>query len=455
MTGLLPLGFHLAGWRHPDAYEHQTMNLEQAIEVAKLAEAAKFDMLFVADGNAVRQMDNPDLFEANSISDRPAVYDPVTLYAALSQHTSHIGMLATSSTTYEEPYITARRFASLDHLSGGRSCWNIVTGSYPGDSVNFGFAEHVEKSVRYERSDEFVEVCKGLWDSWAADAFVEDKSSGRYLDASKVHTLNHVGTHFSVKGPLNVARMPQGYPVLCLAGQSEAGREMAAKQADVVFSVASTLAEAQAFYADVKRRLPAYGRSADELKIMTGVTVYVGETEAEVDELDAQLQALIEPRVGVAYLSKLVEMDLRGYDVDGPLPDLSGDTNAIAAYRIMIRAMSEREGGLTIRQAYERVLPSMGQTVVKGTPVQIADQLEEWYRGGAADAFNVGFPVMPTGLRRFAELVVPELQRRGLFRTEYEGTTLRDSLGLRYPVNPYFPAPASVRPVQPVNGEAL
>jgi FMN-dependent oxidoreductase (nitrilotriacetate monooxygenase family) len=440
MTGLLPLGFHLAGWRHPDAYDDQTMNFEQAVEVAKLAEAAKFDMLFVADGNAVRQLENPDLFEANSISDRPAVFDPITLYAALSQHTSHIGLLATASTTYEEPYIMARRFASLDHLSHGRTCWNVVTGSYAGDSVNFGFAEHIEKSVRYARSDEFVEVCKGLWDSWAADAFIEDKSTGRYLDASKVHVLDHVGPHFSVKGPLNVSRMPQGHPVLCLAGQSEEGREMSAKQADLVFSIASTLEEAQTFYADVKRRLPTYGRSADDLKIMTGITVYVGESEAEVDDLYDELQSLIEPRVGVAYLSKLVDLDLRGLDVDGPLPDLSGDTNAIAAYRIMIRAMSEREGGLTIRQAYERVLPSMGQTVFKGTAVQVADQMEEWYRNGAADGFNVGFPVMPVGLRRFAELVVPELQRRGLFRTEYEGTTLRSSLGLAVPANPYFEA---------------
>ena len=438
MTGLLPLGFHLAGWRHPDSYDHQTMNLDQAIEVAQIAEAAKFDMVFVADGNAVRQMDNPDLFEANSISDRPAAYDPITLYAAVSQHTSHIGLLATASTTYEEPYVMARRFASLDHVSRGRACWNVVTGSYPGDSVNFGFAQHVEKSLRYERSDEFVEVCKGLWNSWAADAFIEDKESGRYLDASRVHTLDHVGRHFSVKGPLNVARMPQGYPVLCLAGQSEEGREMAAKQSDLVFSIASTLDEAQLFYADVKRRLPAYGRSPESLKILPGVTVYVGESEAEVDDLYEELQGLIEPRVGVAYLSKLVEMDLRGYDVDGPLPDLSGDTNAIAAYRIMIRAMSEREGGLTIRQTYERVLPSMGQTVFRGTAVQVADQMEEWYRGGAADGFNVGFPVMPTGLKTFSRLVIPELQRRGLFRTEYEGTTLRSSLHLPTPVNPYF-----------------
>lgn len=438
MTGVLPLGFHLAGWRHPDAYQNQTMSLEQAIEVTQIAEAAKFDLVFAADGNAVRQMDNPDLFEANSISDRPAVYDPITLYAAISQHTSRIGLLATASTTYEEPYIMARRFASLDHVSTGRACWNVVTGSYPGDSVNFGRAEHIAKSLRYERSDEFVDVCKGLWDSWAEDAFIEDKASGRYLDASKVHVLDHEGAHFSVRGPLNVARAPQGYPVLCLAGQSDEGREMAAKQADLVFSIASTITEAQEFYADVKRRLPTYGRSPESLKIMNGVTVYVGDSEAEVDDLYEELQGLIEPRVGVAYLSKLVELDLRGYDVDGPLPDLSADTNAIAAYRIMIRAMSEREGGLTIRQTYERVLPSMGQTVFKGTPVQIADQMEEWYLAGAADAFNVGFPVMPTGLRRFAETVVPELQRRGLFRTEYSGSTLRSHLGLEQPVNPYF-----------------
>jgi alkanesulfonate monooxygenase len=437
MTGLHGLGSHLAGWRHPKAWTHQTMNLDHAVEIAKIAEAGKFDMLFVADGNAVRQMDKPALFEANSPSDRPAGFEPLTLYSAISQHTQHIGLLATATTTYEEPYLLARRFASLDHLSKGRACWNVVTGSYPGDSVNFGLEKHVDKAVRYERSDEFVEVCKGLWDSWAADAFIEDQSTGRYLDASRVHTMNHKGKHFSVQGPLNVARMPQGYPVLFLAGQSEAGREMAAKQADCVFAVSNTLAEAQEFYADVKGRLAKYGRSPDSMKIMPGCTVYVGRTEAEADDLYAELQELITPTIGVPYLSKLTEMDLSPYDIDDPMPDLSSETNAIAAFRNQIDAMAKRDD-LTIRQTYERVLPSMGHTIFKGTAEQVVDEMEAWYKGNAADGFNIAVPVMPGGLHDFVDLVVPELQRRGLFRTEYEGATLRDNLGLTTPKNQFF-----------------
>ncbi|SPT64003.1 LLM class flavin-dependent oxidoreductase [Actinomadura madurae] len=437
MTPLLALGSHLAGWRHPKAWTRQTMNLDQAIELAKIAEAGKFDLVFLADGNAVRQMDKPALFEANSQSDRPAGFEPLTLLSAISQHTEHIGLLATATTTYEEPYLLARRFASLDHLSKGRACWNIVTGSYPGDSVNFGFDKHVDKAVRYERADEFVDACKGLWDSWAADAFIEDQNTGRYLDASRVHTLNHKGKHFSVQGPLNIARMPQGYPVLFLAGQSEAGRELAAKQADCVFSVSNTLPEAQEFYADIKGRLDRYGRAPDSLKVMPGCTVYVGRSEAEADDLYRALQELITPDVGVAYLSKLVDMDLSAYDCDGPMPDLSVETNAIAAFRVQIGAIVQREN-LTIRQAYERVLPSMGHTIFKGTALQVADEMEEWYRGKGADGFLINAPIMPSGLHDFVDLVVPELQRRGLFRTAYEGGTLRDRLGLPTPRNPFF-----------------
>ncbi|SFP35893.1 FMN-dependent oxidoreductase, nitrilotriacetate monooxygenase family [Actinomadura madurae] len=252
-----------------------------------------------------------------------------------------------------------------------------------------------------------------------------------------MHTLNHKGKHFSVQGPLNIARMPQGYPVLFLAGQSEAGRELAAKQADCVFSVSNTLPEAQEFYADIKGRLDRYGRAPDSLKVMPGCAVYVGRSEAEADDLYRELQELITPDVGVAYLSKLVDMDLSAYDCDGPMPDLSVETNAIAAFRVQIGAIVQREN-LTIRQAYERVLPSMGHTIFKGTALQVADEMEEWYRGKGADGFLINAPIMPSGLHDFVDLVVPELQRRGLFRTAYEGGTLRDRLGLPTPRNPFF-----------------
>lgn len=434
MTGLLGLGSHLGGWRHPDAWDGQVMNLDHAIQTAQLAERGLFDLLFLADGNAVRQMDKPALFAANSPSDRPAVFEPITLLAAISQHTKSIGLLATATTTFDEPYLMARRFASLDHLSGGRACWNIVTTSYPGDALNFSRDAHVPRGDRYERSREFVDICKGLWDSWAADAFVEDKSTGRFLDPSRVRELNHRGKHFAIKGPLNVSRSPQGWPVLFLAGQSEEGREMAAEHADCIFAVTNTLEEGKAFYADLKGRLPRYGRSPDALRIMPGCTAFVGRTEAEADELFEELQALIPPSVGVPYLSKLVEMDLSGLPIDGPMPDLSGDTIAIASFRKAIAEMARRES-LTIRQTYERVLPSMGHIVFRGNPAQVADQMEEWFRGEACDGFNVGMPVMPRCLGNFVDLVIPELQRRGIFRTEYRGGTLRERMGLPLPAS--------------------
>jgi FMN-dependent oxidoreductase (nitrilotriacetate monooxygenase family) len=437
MTGLGSIGGHLGGWRHPNSWDDTVMNLEQNIHTAKLAERGKFDMLFLADGNAVRQMDKPALFEANSPSDRPANFEPVTLLAALSQHTKHIDLLATATTTYEEPYLLARKFASLDHLSGGRACWNIVTGSYPGDSVNFGYAEHIPREVRYERSEEFVEVVKGLWDSWAADAFIQEKETGRYLDKERVHVLNHVGKHLSVKGPLNVARMPQAYPVLFLAGQSEQGRELAAKHADCVFAVADNQIAAVAFYDDVKARLDAYDREPDSLRILPGCTVYIGESEAEADDLYDELQSLISPAVGVPYLSKLTEMDLSPYPIDGPLPDLSGEVVGISSFRRNIAEMATRED-LTIRQTYERVLPSMGHVVFKGDAVQVADQMEEWFTNRACDGFNLGAPVMPFGLERIVDNLIPELQRRGLFRSEYTGSTLRENMGLATPENPFF-----------------
>jgi FMN-dependent oxidoreductase (nitrilotriacetate monooxygenase family) len=416
MTGLLGLGGHLGGWRHRDAWTDNVMNLDHAIETARTAERGKFDLLFLADGNAVRQMDKPALFAANSPSDRPAVFEPVTLLAAIAQYTRHIGLLATATTTYDEPYLVARRFASLDHLSKGRACWNIVTTSYPDDALNFSRTEHVARGLRYERAREFVQVAKGLWDSWADDAFIQDRATGRFLDPTRVHVLNHQGKHFQVKGPLNVARCPQGYPLLFSAGQSEEGRELAAQHADCLFAVTNTKAAGQAFYADIKGRLDKYGRRPDALRILPGAAAFVGHSEAEADELYEELQALIAPELGVPYLSKLVEMDLSPFPIDGKLPDL------------------------TIRQTYERVLPSMGHVVFKGDAKQVADQMEDWYTSNACDGFNITMPVMPRSLNDFVTLVIPELQRRGLFRTEYEGETLREVMGLPVPVNPNFPA---------------
>ena len=276
-----------------------------------------------------------------------------------------------------------------------------------------------------------------MWDSWAEDAFLQDKVTGRYLDPAKVHTLNHVGKHFSVQGPLNVARPPQGYPVMFMAGQSELGREFAAKTADGLFTITDTKEAGQAVYADVKGRLTKYGRTPDELRVMPGCSVYVGRTAAEADELFEELQALIAPELGVPYLSKMVEMNLEGLPLDGPMPDLSAPTNAIASFRNSIAAMATRDN-LTIRQTYQRVLPSMGHTVFKGSAKQVADEMEDWYTSKACDGFNVLTPVLPRGLTDFVDLVVPELQRRKLFRTEYEGRNLREVMGLKVPWNPNF-----------------
>ncbi len=437
MTGILGLGHHLGGWRHRDSWPNTVMNLDHAIWIAKEAERGKLDLVFIADGNAVRQMDRPTLFAANSPSDRPAVFEPTTMLSAVAVSTQHIGLLATATTTYEEPYLLARKFGSLDHISKGRACWNIVTTSYPGDSVNFSKSEHAPRPDRYERAEEFVEICKGLWDSWAEDAFIEDKETGHYLDPAKVHVLNHVGKHFSVKGPLNVARCPQGYPVLFMAGQSELGKEFAAKTADCLFAVTDTKEAGQALYTDVKSRLAKYGREPNDLRIMPGCSVYVGRTAAEADELYEELQSLISPELGVPYLSKLVETDLEGLPLDGPMPDLSEEVNAISSFRKSISAMAQRDQ-LSIRQTYQSVLPSMGHIVFKGSAAQVADAMADWYTSKACDGFNVLVPILPRGLSDFVDLVVPELQKLKVFRTEYSGRNLRENMGLPVPRNPYF-----------------
>ena len=432
----LPLGGHLAGWRHADAFDRSCMNLANTIEVAKLAEQGLFDMLFLADGNGVRQMDKPKLFEANSPSDRPAVFEPVTLFAALSQHTKHLGFVATATTSYDPPYLIARKFASLDHLSGGRAGWNLVTTQYVEDSRNFGRDEHFGRETRYEMARECLDLVRSLWDSWGDDAFVQDKATGQYLDASKVRRLDHRGDYFQVQGPLNVARCPQGQPVVCMAGQSEAGRELAAYGADALFGTAANLAEGKKAYADIKGRMAKHGRAPGQLKILPGISVVVGRTADKADRLLDELQGLIAPDLAVAYLSKIVNLDLERCDPDGPMPQTEAVSLGGTAIGRSVLAMAAREG-LTVRQTCERTLPSMGGNVAKGGPKEIADVFEAWWAEKACDGFVMSFPVLPHSLRLFVDLVVPELQRRGLFRTAYEGATLRENLGLAIPPDPF------------------
>ncbi|UUZ85210.1 LLM class flavin-dependent oxidoreductase [Paenibacillus sp. P26] len=424
-------GHHVAAWRYPDAAAEEIMSLRFYKKLAQTAERGKFDMIFLADGYAVNER-FPSAVQ-HAVHTR---FEPFTLLSALAGATEHIGLAATVSTTYNEPFHVARKFASLDHLSGGRAGWNVVTSSSEAEAHNFGREDHLKHELRYERAREFVDVVQGLWDSWDEDALIIDKSSGLFLDREKVRPLHHKGKWFSVRGPLNIARPPQGHPVIIQAGSSEAGKELAAGTAEVIFTAWQTLVEAQAFYRDVKGRLAKFGRDSDDLKIMPGVFPIIGRTEAEAEEKRALLRELIPPAAGVALLSALISYDLSGYPVDGPLPELPElkDINGNKSRFQLLKDLAERDH-LTIRGLYERIAGARGHREIHGTPEQIADQLEDWFVHDAADGFNIMPPYLPGGLEDFVELVVPELQKRGLFRTEYTGRTLRDHLGLRRPAN--------------------
>lgn len=429
VTLAIPIGAHLGGWRHAEAFEDSVCNLEAGIEVAQLAEMGKFDLLFLADGNGVRALDNPALMAANAPNNRPGWFEPVTYFSAIAMKTKHIGLVATATTTFEEPYLLARKFASLDRISGGRAGWNIVTTSSSDDAFNFGRDELMGRAERYDRAREFVEVVLGLWDSWASDAFIQDKAGGRYLDPGKVRVINHAGKHFSVRGPLNVARSPQDRPLVFNAGQSLDGREMSARYADCVFAQTETKDVAISFYADVKGRMEKYGRSPGSLRIIPAASIFVGRSRAEADELYEELNGLITPSLGVDFLSKCLSMDLSGYDVDAPMPPIDGEVVGMNTNRLAIGHIAETEC-LTIRQLYQRIAPTFGHPLFKGNATDIVDQMADWYTSKACDGFMVQFPVLPKGLRDFVALVVPELQRRGLFRREYQGTTLRQNMNL-------------------------
>lgn len=423
-------GHHVAAWRHPDSQADGRFNFKHLKHVTQVAERGLFDAVFLADGLASQLRPGAEGRTAYG-----GGFEPVTLFSALSAVTEHIGFIATASSTYEDPYILARKFASLDLLSNGRAAWNVVTTGGAEAAGNFGLGAHPDHALRYERAREFVEVVKGLWDSWEDDAFLLDKESGYFYDPDKVHELNHKGTHLSVRGPLNVPRPVQGHPVIVQAGASEDGKELAAQTAEVIFTAWQTLGEAQAFYRDVKGRLAKYGRQPEQLKIMPGVFPVIGRTESEAKEKFQELQELILPEVGLALLSNLVGgFDLSGYPLDGPVPELPVTNNNKSRQALMNSIAKE---GLTIRQLYLRIAGARGHWQLVGTPTQIADELESWFSNEAADGFNVMPPIQPTSLEDFVTLVVPELQRRGLYRTAYEGRTLRENLGLARPQNRY------------------
>lgn len=424
---LQPTGQHVAAWRHPDAAADAGTNIGHYVELAKIAERGLFDMIFIADRLGFLAEDKAILkHTVRNI----AHFEPMTLLSALALQTKNIGLAATQTTSYMEPFNMARKFASLDHISAGRSAWNVVTSNYEDESLNFGRDQHYGAAERYERALEFVEVVTGLWDTWEDDAFPQDKESGIFFDDEKLHVLNHKGKHFSVKGPLNVARPPQGWPVIIQAGTSEPAKELSARFADVVFSAEQDINAAKRFYSDVKSRLAKYGREPDDIKIMPGIMAVVGETRADAEQKFNVLQDLVLPEVGVNLLSQTMQIDMSGYDVDGPMPELDVTGKWSRAQMMLDLA---KLNNWTVRDAYRSVAAGRGHWVVVGTAADIADEMERWFTEKAADGFNVLPPVFPGDLSDFVEHVIPELQRRGLFRTEYEGKTLRDNLGLDRP----------------------
>jgi FMN-dependent oxidoreductase (nitrilotriacetate monooxygenase family) len=426
-----PVGIHTAWWRYPGAWPDANFNLQHLVYFAQRLEAARFDAWFMADHLAVLNMPMAALKRSATVTS----FDPLTLLPALAMKTQRIGLIATASTTFEPPYLIARRFASLDHLSGGRAGWNLVTTSNPDAALNFGLTEHMEHGERYRRAREFFDVVTGLWDSWAEDAFIRDVDEGMYFDPDRLHVLDHEGEFLKVRGPLNIARPVQGWPVIVQAGASDAGRQLAAETAEMVFAGGGRIEDSRAYYADVKSRAERAGRNPDHIKILPGCLVVVGDSEAEAKEKRALLDSLVHPDSGLASLSIALGHDASGFDLDGPLPDIP-ESNASKSGRERVLARARRDN-LTVRQL-ARIAGSYGGLAMVGTPRMIADQMEEWLRSEASDGFNIMFPWVPGGLDEFVDRVVPELQRRGLFRTEYEGSTLRDNLGLPRPKNRFF-----------------
>jgi len=423
---IMDTGHHEASWRLPESDPSASLNIDHYKNIARIAEAAGFDSLFLAD--------SPSLW--GPVGRRPSGrLGPLTLLTALAGATERIGLIATVSTSYNSPYNLARRLASLDYVSGGRAGWNVVTTASADAARNFGLADMPLHAERYERAAEFIEVAFKLWDSWADDAIVGDKASGVWADEAKVRPAAHQGKYFSVEGPLNVPRPPQGYPVLVQAGSSEDGKELAARYAEAVFTAQQTLDDAQAFYADLKDRAKRLGRDPDTIKILPGIVPVIGSTEAEAREREAQLDSLISPEYAQRNLAALLKVPVEALPLDGHLPADLPDEDEIegAKSRYTLVVTLARRENLTVRQLIGRLGGGRGHRTFTGTPEQVADAIEDWFRAGAADGFNVMPPALPSGLELFADHVVPLLKSRGLFRTEYAGSTLREHYGLVRP----------------------
>jgi FMN-dependent oxidoreductase (nitrilotriacetate monooxygenase family) len=427
---LMEAGHHEAAWRLPESNPRADFDLQHWIKLAQLAEAAKFDSLFLADGPALT---------GTGEFRPPGQLEPLTLLTALSQHTSRIGLIATVSSTYNEPYNLARRLASVDHVSGGRAGWNIVTSAGADEAANFGLETRPDHATRYARAGEFLDVAKALWDSWGHDAVVADKATGRYADPSRIRAIDYAGRHFKVTGPLNVERPPQGHPLLVQAGSSEDGKDFAARHAEAIFTAHQTYERAADFYGDIKSRTKAVGRDPDGVLVLPGIVPFIGSTEAEARELAQRFDELRIPEYGLGQLAWNFDTDPSVFELDEPLPDFilaRPKLEGSQSRSDLIIELAVREK-LTVRQILSRLGGGRGHFTFIGTPEQVADTIIAWFEGGAADGFNIMAPALPSTLETFIEHVLPILRGKGLFREDYRGTTLRDHYGLAVPANQF------------------
>jgi FMN-dependent oxidoreductase (nitrilotriacetate monooxygenase family) len=420
------VGGNIAGWRHPDIQADASVSLDFYTNQAQKAEEGKFDLVFIADGLHINEKSIPHFLNR---------FEPLTILSALAALTSKIGLVGTLSTSYSEPFNVARQFASLDHISQGRAGWNVVTSPLEKTALNFSktIEEHPDHAKRYRIAAEYLQVAKGLWDSWEDDAFVRNKETGVFFDSDKLHQLNHKGEFFSVQGPLNIGRSKQGRPVIFQAGSSEAGKDLAAREADAIFTGHPTLSAAREFYQDVKNRAKALGRNPDELAILPGIAPIIGTTEEEAERKYQEIANLVSIDKALDYLGRYFEHhDFSQYPLDAPFPEL-GDLgeNSFQSHTNRIKQQAKAQN-LTLRQvALQETTP---KPTFIGTPEKVADLIQEWFEGNGADGFIIGSAV-PNGLDDFVDFVVPILQKRGLFRTEYEAETLRGNLGIPYPEN--------------------
>ncbi|OXM86221.1 LLM class flavin-dependent oxidoreductase [Paenibacillus rigui] len=425
-AGLRGPGGNMAGWRHPDALADASVNFEYYTKLIQKAESGKFDFAFIPDGLYINEKSIP--FFLNR-------FEPVTILSALAAVTSRIGLVATVSTSYSEPFNVARQFASLDQISGGRAGWNVVTSPLEGSASNYSKAEHPVHEKRYRIASEFLQVAKGLWDSWEEDAFVRNKETGQFFDPTKLHRLDHNGEFFSVQGPLNIGRSKQGRPVVFQAGSSDDGKDLAAREADAVYTNPETLEQAKAFYKDVKTRAAANGRAPGDIAILPGLIPIIGTTEEEVERKYLEAANLVTIEDALNFLGRFFDHhDFSQYPLDEPFPDLGTiGENQFRSTTERIKQLA-KEQHLTLRQTALRVTTRKGE--FSGTPTQVADLIQKWFEEEAADGFILG-EAYPGALGDFVDQVIPILQERGLFRTEYEAATLRGNLGLPYPVNRY------------------